>query len=138
MSSTKKYSQSLQKRLKTYRLACGLSQSQIADRLGIDRSTYTYYETGRFQPSLDILGILCKIYNVSFNELLGSDESSLELNDAEPSSSAVSSLHPLENERLNTLSRDEKDLILRFRMLSDTQRKEFLYSVGITETKTTN
>ena len=44
--------------LKFYRHECGLTQQQVADRLKIERSTYTYYETGKTKPDI---GTLIKI-----------------------------------------------------------------------------
>ena len=38
--------------LKFYRHECGLTQQQVADRLKIERSTYTYYETGKTKPDI--------------------------------------------------------------------------------------
>ena len=39
--------------LKYYRHECGLTQQQVADRLKIERSTYTYYETGKTKPDIN-------------------------------------------------------------------------------------
>ena len=50
-----------------------LNQRQIAEILGISRSTYTYYETGKANPRLSVLLFLCKIYNVSLDTLVGYD-----------------------------------------------------------------
>ena len=41
--------------LKYYRHECGLTQQQVADRLKIERSTYTYYETGKTKPDINTL-----------------------------------------------------------------------------------
>lgn len=48
-------------------------QEEIARVLGIKRSTYTYYETGKTEPSLSRLLLLSKIYNVSLDTLVGRD-----------------------------------------------------------------
>ena len=49
----------------------GLTQQQVADYLGIDRSTYTYYESGRSKLSIDIVVKLAHFYKVSYAALIG-------------------------------------------------------------------
>lgn len=46
------------------------SQGQIAEMLGISRSTYTYYETGKTEPSYDSLRHICEILDVDYNTIL--------------------------------------------------------------------
>ena len=36
--------------LKYYRSECKLTQQDVADLLGLERSSYTYYETGKTEP----------------------------------------------------------------------------------------
>lgn len=60
----------LGKSLREYRKRQGWNQQFIADQLNIDRSTYSYYESGRTSPSIDSLIRLSKIFNVSVDELL--------------------------------------------------------------------
>lgn len=60
----------LGKSLRDYRKRQGWNQQFIADQLNIDRSTYSYYESGRTSPSIDSLIRLSKIFNVSVDELL--------------------------------------------------------------------
>lgn len=50
-----------------------LSQAEVADFLNISRSTYTYYELGRTQPSLETLCKIAMLYRISLNDLLGVD-----------------------------------------------------------------
>lgn len=63
----------LNKSLRQLREQQDWSQKQIAEILGVDRSTYTYYETGRTNPPLSHLLLLCKIYQVSLDTLVGRD-----------------------------------------------------------------
>jgi len=49
----------------------GYSQNQIAKKLGISRSTYSYYELD--PPSLASLSVLCKLYSITINNLLSAD-----------------------------------------------------------------
>lgn len=47
----------------------GFSQQQVADKLGMERSTYSKYETGVTEPSIAALIKLRHIFNVSYEEL---------------------------------------------------------------------
>lgn len=52
------------------RLEKGLTQNEIAKRLGVSRSAYTYYETGRSEPSISSLIKLSDFYEVSIDEII--------------------------------------------------------------------
>ena len=58
-------------RLKAARLACKLTQSQVAEILGVDRSAYTYYETGKTTPSLPNMLRLASAFQVDVAWLMG-------------------------------------------------------------------
>lgn len=60
----------LGERLRERRKKLGLTQQQVADELNLDRTTYTYYETGRCSPSIETLYKLTLLFGVSFDELL--------------------------------------------------------------------
>jgi transcriptional regulator with XRE-family HTH domain len=55
--------------LKMMRLKNGLTQQQVANLLNIDRSTYTYYETGKIKPDVETLMKLCCVFDVSLDAL---------------------------------------------------------------------
>lgn len=65
----------LGKILRSYRTKQGWNQQFIADQLNIDRSTYSYYESGRTSPPIDSLIRLSKIFNVTVDELLNVNHS---------------------------------------------------------------
>jgi len=48
-----------------------LTQQQVAEYLGIDRSTYAYYESGRSRLNIDIVVKLAHFYKVSYATILG-------------------------------------------------------------------
>ncbi len=58
-------------RLRTLRLENRLTQSQLADRLGIVGATVSEYENCRKYPSVEVLIKLCGTLNVSSDYLLG-------------------------------------------------------------------
>lgn len=62
-------------RLKEYRVLRGLSQTQLANKIGVSRSLVSMYESGERKPSFEVLESIADILNVSFNDLMGVDES---------------------------------------------------------------
>ena len=56
--------------LRQLRLKKGYTQEQVALALGINRTTYTKYETGVTQPSLEQLKKLSDLFEVDYNTLL--------------------------------------------------------------------
>ena len=58
-------------RLRQMRKTKGYTQQQMADLVGVHRTTYTRYETGTVDPSLEILCHLADIFDCTTDELLG-------------------------------------------------------------------
>ncbi len=65
------YSLEVARRIRELRIVHELTQQDIANGLKIDRSTYTYYETGRISLPLETLKDLAIFYGVSSDYLLG-------------------------------------------------------------------
>ena len=58
-------------RLKNLRLRKHMTQSDLAERLGITKSVISAYETGLRMPSYDILIKISRIFRVTTDYLLG-------------------------------------------------------------------
>lgn len=56
-------------RLKEARLQKGFTQEQIAEKIGVAKSTYTGYEKGNREPNVNTIGILMKELGVDANFL---------------------------------------------------------------------
>lgn len=56
--------------LKNIRKEKGLSQKQVAIRLGVVESCYANWEQGRTEPSISMLRKLCEIFIVTIDELI--------------------------------------------------------------------
>lgn len=56
---------------KALRQARGLTQAQMADKLGISISAVSMYEQGRRKPDNDMLRKICEKFRVSTDSLLG-------------------------------------------------------------------
>ena len=54
----------LRNRLREVRTAQGLSQSQLADMVGVSRNTISSIETGQFSPTAKLALLLCKLFNL--------------------------------------------------------------------------
>ncbi len=65
----------LGERLRSLRIEKGLTQKQVSDALGIERSTYTYYEVGRSLPGLPVIIQLVHLFETSADYLLGIETS---------------------------------------------------------------
>ena len=57
--------------IRKLRIERGLTQKQVADHLNLDRSTYSYYETGRTKVSVDTVVKLAHFYQIRYATLLG-------------------------------------------------------------------
>ena len=60
-------------RLKELRTQAGLTQLQLAQRLGITKSVISFYELSERAPSPDVLIRLAQVFHVSTDYLLGLD-----------------------------------------------------------------
>lgn len=57
-------------RIKTMRLSRGLSQSELADKIGASRSAITMWETDSRRPSLDMFDALADEFNVPLSAIM--------------------------------------------------------------------
>lgn len=58
-------------KLKLLRTEKGLRQIDVANSIGVDRTTYAKYESGASEPNFDMLQKLTKLFGVSTDYLLG-------------------------------------------------------------------
>lgn len=100
------------KRLRELREKKQVSQDDVSKFLGVERTTYTSYESGRSRP-VRVLNKLAEYYNVSIDYLLG-----------------LADL-PLPKEvNINTLSDTEKQLIFDFRSLNSKGKEKIIRYVA--------
>ena len=59
----------LKNNLKEVRIAKKLSQSQLAEMVGVSRNTISSIETGQFNPTAKLALILCTTLDKKFEEL---------------------------------------------------------------------
>lgn len=80
--------------LKYYRTQMGMSQSQLAAKIGVATSTISMYEVGKRQPDFETEEKLADFFNVDLNTLRGKDIE-------------------------NALSKEQRDLLDAFDQLSE-------------------
>ena len=61
--------------LKYLRNRENLSQSELAEKLGVSKSTISMYEVGKREPGFEALEAIADFFNVDMNFLLGKQES---------------------------------------------------------------
>ena len=59
----------LKNRLKVARAERGLSQTQLAELVGVSRNTISSIETGQFSPTAKLALVLCIALDTKFEEL---------------------------------------------------------------------
>ncbi len=59
------------KRLKEARNNAGLTQAEVAQKMGTVQSSYIKYELGKLELDYQKMIFLCKLYNVSSDYILG-------------------------------------------------------------------
>ena len=66
-------------RLKELRKARGMSQSDLANVMGVTSSAVSQYERGVREPQLEMMEFLADFFNVDFNYLLGKEDVTVKL-----------------------------------------------------------
>lgn len=60
--------------MKIARVGEDLSQAQLAEKVGVTRQTIGMIEAGKFNPSLQLCVTICKILNVTLNDIFWEEE----------------------------------------------------------------
>lgn len=59
--------------LKILRRKAGMTQAEVASKLGVERSTYGKYETGQSEPNIEMMQKIAALFDVPIGSLLSSD-----------------------------------------------------------------
>ena len=115
----------ISERLRAARIACKLTQGQVAEILGIDRSAYTYYETGRTSPGINNLVRLASVFHVDVQWFFGETTDEPFLFAGED----VFCLQKAINETgMLQLSKDERQLVAFYRMMRGEGKGEAVFA----------
>lgn len=112
----------LSEQLKIIRKANKFTQQGLADAIGIERSTYASYETGRNKPDAVLLSKIAKVFDVSSDFILEIDTTvPLNVEDIPVKYKKKSG-----NKLVSTLSKEEKNVLAKYRLLSDNKKAELV------------
>lgn len=112
----------LSEQLKIIRKANKFTQQELADAIGIERSTYASYETGRNKPDVILLSKIAKVFDVSSDFILEIDTTvPLNVEDIPVQYKKKSG-----NKLVSTLSKEEKSVLAKYRLLSDNKKTELV------------
>lgn len=112
----------LSEQLKIIRKANKFTQQELADAIGIERSTYASYETGRNKPDVILLSKIAKVFGVSSDYILEIDTTApLNVEDIPVQYKKKSG-----NQLVSTLSKEEKSVLAKYRLLSDNKKTELV------------
>ena len=64
----------LSDQIRKYRKEKGLSQDELAEKLGVSRQSISLWENGQTQPTIENILALARIFNVSTDAILGNTE----------------------------------------------------------------
>lgn len=108
--------------LKRIRNTAGYTQQNLADLLGVDRSTYSYYETGKTEPNIRQLKKIAALYNLRMDDLINCRFAPI--NDVSALSNETREQPLVNANRFRMLDREEQSLLLMYRAASD--KEEFM------------
>lgn len=57
--------------LKSVRTAAGITQKDMSSRIGVAKSTYSLYESGKREPNVQMIKKIVAVLNISSDALLG-------------------------------------------------------------------
>ncbi len=114
----------LSERLKLYRKAAKLTQQQVADALGIQRSAYAYYEIDKTSPKLPTLSNIAKLYNITIDQLVNEEDFDTLMSNRQQYETEVTAGERLLDDSFNDLSPLEKSIVLKLRIMSAEERRK--------------
>lgn len=83
-------------KLKVAREECLLSQNEVATQLNISRQAVSRWETGKAYPDIDNLVLLSKLYHLSLDELLETNQKNNSQTEVLPTSDTHLLFHDLD------------------------------------------
>lgn len=113
----------LGKKLLKLRKEFKMTQDDVANILGMSRTSFSKYENGIASPPLQVMRKLASIYNVGLEYLIFDDNTSIKFND--PNEEDVNS-PDVAVSKITDLRPIEKEIVGKFRTLPIEKKKEFV------------
>ena len=125
------------KYIKFYREAEHISQSQLAEKLGVSQRNVSYYESGERIPPADVLKKIATFLNVSIDVMLGLKEPRTDLKDYrndfsedDDKSSEKETLTLEEKTVLRHFHKDPENVMLLLESFGNLDKRERIIIVG--------
>ena len=112
--------------LKACRKKANMTQAQFAKTIGIKRSAYAYYESGRTRPKIETLRTIAKVYGIDVNELISNKNSDLLHQDQEQK---INFDIKDFNDTFYDLSENEKAIIMKLRIKKKKKRAKIINEI---------
>lgn len=112
--------------LKACRKKANMTQAQFAKTIGIKRSAYAYYESGRTRPKIETLRTIAKVYGIDVNALISNKDSDL-LNQ-EQEKKIDFDIKDF-NDTFYDLSENEKAIIMKLRIMNREKRAKIINEI---------
>ena len=116
----------ISERIKAARKECKLTQQQVADVLGLDRSTYSYYELGHLKPSVEVVVRLSALFNVDIEWLTGADRAEDALHSPDY---GIELIRAVKEKNITELSRTERKFVALLRAASAIDKDKDIYDI---------
>lgn len=114
-------------KLRELRKAFCMTQDEVAEVLGMSRTSFSKYENGATFPPLNVMRKLSKVYNVPIEYLIHNNDTVFEVHDdknteePDPNNLAAS---------FAQLTPEERLIIMKVRLLTLEQKKDFLKNLN--------
>lgn len=108
-------------KLREFRDNCALTQQQVANALGVERSTYSNYETGNTEPSMATLRKIILLFDAPLEEIYPRLDCLAD--DYEDYNNRKSDMS------MTMLKPEEKELILKLRLLDKESKERILNEI---------
>lgn len=96
-----------------YRKKLGLTQSQLAEKIGVKTTSVSSWERGANSPDIETLYMICRLFHVSLDEMYG-----VNTEDSKEDNAPYDKLITVYTRNRNHLSQEEKMRLARI-ILSD-------------------
>lgn len=77
------------KKLKELRKSKNMTMEELANKVGVQKSSISLYENGKINPSLEVIKNIANIFNVSINYLLDDDLSTFSFKEEPPKENTI-------------------------------------------------
>ncbi|MBP3541853.1 MAG: helix-turn-helix domain-containing protein [Clostridia bacterium] len=108
-------------RLRQARERAEMTQAQISSLIGVAKSTYSGYETGKSEPSMQIISCLMRILNVK-PEFLWQDEVETDFRNNYPE-------QYFNRPDMAVQTNDEEELLSKYRLLTPSAKETVLTTI---------